>query len=75
MGIMMKDRDFLLLFSSFSAGLGFINALLTLTEQIVEPYGYSTGDAGWMGALLMVGGLVGAGATGAVLDKVRKCAN
>lgn len=64
-----KDRNYLILLFAFSMGLGLFNALMTLIEQIVDPYGYSSDDAGVFGALLIVCGLVGAAFTGVMLEK------
>ena len=67
--VLSNDRNYMILFFAFSMGLGLFNALMTLIEQIVDPYGYSSDDAGLFGALLIVFGLVGAAVTGVMLDK------
>ncbi len=61
---LFRNRDYLLLFAAFSIGVGFFNSLLTLLNQIVEPFGYSNDDAGTFGAVFIVFGLVGAGSIG-----------
>ncbi len=56
----LKVRDFwLYLFVSF-IGLGIFNGVTTWVENIVRPCGFSPTDAGTMGALMLVGGVLGA---------------
>ncbi len=38
--LLMKNKDYVLLLISFSAGLGLFNTFLTLIYQIIEPWGY-----------------------------------
>jgi len=38
---LLHNKDYLLLVISFGIGVGFFNALLTLLNQIVQPFGYS----------------------------------
>jgi hypothetical protein len=40
MGILFSNKDYVLLLLAFSIGVGFFNALLTLLNQIVNPFGY-----------------------------------
>lgn len=42
---------------------------MTTFEQIIEPYGYTTDDAGLASAVLIATGLVGAGVGAIVVDK------
>lgn len=37
---LFSNKDYVLLLMSFSIGVGFFNALLTLLNQIVNPFGY-----------------------------------
>lgn len=67
--VLLKQRNFLLLFIGFSMGLGVFNALITLIEQIVSPCGYNSTDAGIFSACLVVSGLVGAAIAGIILEK------
>lgn len=38
--LLLKNKDYLILFTVFSIGVGFFNAILTLLNQIIEPFGY-----------------------------------
>lgn len=38
--ILVKNKDYLILFVVFSIGVGFFNAILTLLNQLIEPFGY-----------------------------------
>lgn len=38
----MQNRSFVLLLAGFGLGLGVFNALTTLVDQIVNPFGYNT---------------------------------
>ena len=53
-------------------GLGIFNGISTWVEGIVRPRGFSPADAGTLGALLIVGGLVGAVVLPALSDKQQK---
>jgi nitrate/nitrite-specific signal transduction histidine kinase len=37
---LLTNKDYVLLLLSFSIGVGFFNALLTLLNQLVNPFGY-----------------------------------
>ncbi len=71
---LLRDREFIKLTIGFSMGIGLFNALLTVVEQvsetlwrgdaddrsqIIQPSGYSSGDAALFGGILL-----GFGATG-----------
>jgi Na+/melibiose symporter-like transporter len=64
-----NNREYMLLLWSFSIGLGIVNAILTLIFQYVEPYGYSNEDAGVFGAVLIMGGVVGAGVAAYIMER------
>jgi len=53
-------------------GLGIFNGLTTWIEAIIRPRGFTPTDAGTLGALMVVGGLVGAVVLPALSDKHRK---
>jgi MFS family permease len=56
----LKIRDFwLYLFVSF-IGLGIFNGITTWVENIIRPRGFTPTDAGTLGALMLVGGVLGA---------------
>ncbi len=52
--------------------MGVFNGLSTWVEEIVGPRGFSSVDAGNLGALLLLGGVVGAVVVSALSDRARK---
>ncbi len=67
-----KQRDMIILLIIFFFGLGIFNAVTTWIEQMVAPRGFSAVEAGTLGALIMVGGIVGCIVIPALSDKTRK---
>lgn len=65
-------RDLVLLFLLSFLGLGFFNGLTTWLEALLAPNGIDAVQAGSVGAVLIVGGIVGAGVVPAVSDKLRR---
>ncbi len=61
----------LFLFVAF-IGLGIFNGISTWVENIIRPRGFTPTDAGTMGALLIVGGAIGAVVLPALSDKQHK---
>ncbi len=53
-------------------GLGIFNGITTWIESIIRPRGFSPTDAGTLGALMIVGGVIGAVVIPAFSDKYRK---
>jgi len=53
-------------------GLGIFNGITTWIESIIRPRGFSPTDAGMLGALMIVGGVIGAVVIPAFSDKYRK---
>jgi len=53
-------------------GFGIFNGLTTWVENIIRPRGFTPTDAGTVGALLLVGGLVGAVVIPSLSDKQHK---
>jgi len=53
-------------------GLGIFNGITTWVENIIRPRGFSPTDAGTLGALMLVGGLIGAVAIPPFSDKQHK---
>lgn len=66
--IMVRDPSYNRLALGFALGLALFNALLTVIEQLVKPAGYTSGNAGMFGGVLIGTGLVGAAVTSVVLD-------
>lgn len=65
---LVADRDFLVLLVVFGLGLAMFNAFLTTLSSFLEPCGYDENDAGNLGAVVVAGGLAGAGVVGAAMD-------
>jgi MFS family permease len=53
-------------------GLGIFNGITTWVESIIRPRGFTPTDAGTLGALMIVGGVIGAVVIPALSDKYRK---
>jgi cyanate permease len=69
---MLRRRDFLFLLLMFFVGLGMFNSISTWVEDIVRPRGFSISQAGALGALMLVGGIVGAVIIPLVSDRSRR---
>ncbi len=69
---MLRQRDFLFLLIMFFVGLGMFNGVSTWVEDIVRPRGFSISQAGALGGLMLVGGIVGAVIIPLVSDKSRR---
>ncbi|HDP79700.1 MAG TPA: MFS transporter, partial [Spirochaetes bacterium] len=68
---MLKLREMRLLLILFFIGIGMFNAVTTWIEQILQPRGFGSEDAGIIGALMMAGGVVGASVLPPLSDKLR----
>ncbi len=55
-----KVKDFILYLIVAFIGLGLFNGLNTWIENIIRPRGFTPTDAGTLGAVMLVGGLLGA---------------
>ncbi|KAL5522667.1 hypothetical protein ACEPAG_8685 [Sanghuangporus baumii] len=67
----LRERaDFVILTAGFSVLVAGINTFSILSNEILEPYGYSDDTAGLMGAALLLSGLVAAFATAPLFDRV-----
>lgn len=68
----LKNRSFLKFLLILFIAMGVFNGLTTWIESIVKPRGFTTEDAGNLGAVILVAGLVGAIVLAALSDKQRK---
>lgn len=68
----LRKKDFLLLMLIFFVGLGVFNAATTWIEEIVRPRGFSMTQAGNIGGLMVMGGIVGALVLPALSDRFRR---
>jgi predicted MFS family arabinose efflux permease len=69
---LLKNRSLLLVYALAFLGLGFFNGLTTWLEGILLPNGFDAEKAGMAGAVLIVGGIVGAAVVPALSDAMRK---
>lgn len=68
----VKIRPFWFFLAISFIGLGIFNGITTWVEGIIRPRGFTPNDAGTIGALLLVGGLIGAIIIPSLSDKQRK---
>jgi MFS family permease len=68
----LRKRTFALLMLIFFVGLGVFNAVTTWIEDIVRPRGFSITQAGIIGGLMVLGGIVGALVLPSLSDRYRK---
>ena len=68
----LKQKDMIYLIIVFFIALGIFNAVTTWIEQIVSPRGFTIAEAGIVGALMMIGGIIGASILPVLSDKLRK---
>ncbi|HVN55051.1 MAG TPA: MFS transporter [Anaerolineaceae bacterium] len=69
---MLRSVPFWILMWLFLVGNGIFNGLSTWIESIVRPRGFSPEQAGILGGLLLLGGIVGGIALPALSDKLRR---
>jgi MFS family permease len=69
---MLRRRDFILLLVVFFIGLGIFNGISTWIEDIVRPRGFTISQAGMLGGLMLVGGIVGAIVIPLLSDRLRR---
>ncbi len=69
---MLRQKQFILLLVIFFIGLGTFNAVTTWIEDIVKPNGISSTQAGIIGGLMIVGGILGALVIPTLSDHSRK---
>ncbi len=67
-----RIKDFVLLLVIFFIGLGVFNAVTTWIEDIVRPRGFSITQAGSVGGLMILGGIIGAVVIPLLSDHYRK---
>ena len=69
---MLRQKEFILLLAIFFIGLGTFNAVTTWIEDIVRPNGFTSTQAGIIGGLMIVGGILGALIIPSLSDRYRK---
>ena len=68
----LKVKPFLMFLAISFVGLGIFNGVTTWVEGIIRPRSFTPTDAGTMGALMLVGGILGAVVLPAISDKQQK---
>lgn len=69
---MLKMEDIWLLLYTFLIGMGIFNGVSTWIAAITSPKGFSPTQAGDLGAILLVGGIIGAIIIPALSDRLRQ---
>ena len=69
---LFKNKSFIILFVTFFFGLGIFNFITSYIELILSPRGFDATDAGIIGGLLLIGGIVGCVVMSALSDKYQK---
>ncbi len=69
---LFTNKYFLILVVLFFVGLGAFNMISTYIQLIISPRGYTEEDAGILGALMLLGGIIGAILMSTISDKFRK---
>lgn len=67
----LRQRDFYYLTFALFIGGGIFNGVATWVETMVRPKGYLPTDAGVMGGVLLIGGVVGSAALSPLSDWIR----
>lgn len=65
-------RDFWLYLAVMFIGLGIFNGLTTWVENIIRPRGFTPAEAGTLGAVMLIGGVLGAVILPPFSDKTRR---
>jgi MFS family permease len=65
----LSRKDYVVVAITFAIVSAVFSSLTTLLNNIFVPYGYSDDEAGIMAALIILGGLVGAGIVGPIIDR------
>ena len=68
----VKSVPFWLFVIVYFVGMGIFNGISTWVENIIRPRGFTPTDAGTMGALMVLGGIIGAVVFPALSDKQHK---
>jgi len=70
--LLFSNKQFWILMIVFFVGLGAFNMVTTYIELIVAPRGLTSIEAGNLGGILLLGGIIGAQVLSILADKLRK---
>lgn len=68
----LRNKNFYWLFLIFFVGLGIFNSITTWIAEIVRPRGFTAEDAGYLGGVMIMGGILGALILPMLSDKFQK---
>ncbi|KAI8339882.1 major facilitator superfamily domain-containing protein [Chlamydoabsidia padenii] len=68
---LITNYNFLILFLAFGVLCGLASTVTSMLPQIVQPYGVSYDDAGYLGVAFIVAGILGAVGTGIFIDRTK----
>lgn len=68
----LKIPEFWLYLAAFFVAMGIFNGISTWVENIIRPRGFSPADAGTLGAMMLVGGVLGAVVLPPISDRLHK---
>lgn len=68
----LRNKNFYWLFLIFFVGLGIFNSITTWIAEIVRPRGFTAEDAGYLGGIMIMGGILGALILPMLSDKFQK---
>jgi MFS family permease len=69
--LLFSNRNYIILFITFSLGMGIFNMITTYIELIVIPRGFDSIFAGILGMLLIIGGIFGTIIMSLISDKLK----
>lgn len=69
---LFTNKQFLILVIIFFIGLGTFNMISSYIELIISPKGYGAEEAGLLGGMMLIGGIIGAIIMSALSDKFKK---
>ena len=67
----MRNRELVFIFILSFLGLGYFNGLTTWLEPILAPNGINSMQAGMIGGVLILGGIVGSAIIPPISDKMK----
>jgi len=66
------SKPYVILLVVMGGGIGMFNCLYTVLQQLLCPYGYDNAFSGLCAAMMIIGGVIGATASGIFVDRTRR---